>query len=97
MARSLLDDARYESIGRGKHARSSGGGGVSGDKLKLGVAIGLLAIAALLFAWYYEMIPGLSSRPKPQVITEAEKQQFEAEQKQMQEKIDRGEIIVGGD
>lgn len=97
MARSLLDDARYESIGRGKHARSAGGGGAGGDKVKLGVAIGLLAVAALLFAWYYELIPGLSSKPKPVAVSPAEQAAFEEEQKKLDEKVKRGEVIIGGD
>ncbi len=96
MARSLLDDSRYDSIGRGK-SRSSGGG-ASGDKVKLGLAIGLFVLAGGVLAWYYELIPGMgSSRPAPVVITPEQKEEIQKQEAHRQKQIERGEVTVGGD
>lgn len=95
MARSLLDDSRFDSIGRGKQSKS--GGGNSADKVKLTVAIALFALAGGVLAWYYDLIPGMGSKPPQQVITPEEKQAFETQEKQRQQQIQRGEVIVGGD
>jgi hypothetical protein len=95
MARSLLDDSRYDSIGRGK-SRSSGG--ASGDKVKLGLAIGLFVVAGAVLAWYYELIPGMgSTKPAPVVITQEQQEEIKKQEDHRQKQIERGEVTVGGD
>ncbi len=94
MARSLLDDSRYDSIGRGRQTKSSGSGG---DKAKLIAAIALFAVAGGVLAWYYELIPGMSSAPPPPVVTPEQQQAFEKQEQQRQEAVKRGEVTIGGD
>lgn len=98
MARSLLDDPRFDSIGKGKGGGSrGGGGGMSGDKVKLIAAIVLFVLAGGVFAWYYELIPmGGSSRPV-HVVTEQDRQNLQEQEKQRQQAIDRGQAQIGGD
>lgn len=95
MGRSLLDDPRFEAIGRGKGGRS--GGGSNAEKTKLFLAIGLFIAAGILFAWYMELLPGTSSRPQPVVMTEEEKKVFDESVKKAQEDMKRPGTVVGGD
>lgn len=98
MARSLLDDPRFESIGKGKGGGSrGGGGGMSGDKIKLIAAIVLFVLAGGVFAWYYELIPLGGGKRPVHVVTQEDKQNFEQQQAQQKQAIDRGQAVVGGD
>lgn len=54
--RSLADGSGFDSIGRGS-SRGSGGGSSGTDKIKIGVAVGLLIVAALLLAWNFGLFP----------------------------------------
>jgi hypothetical protein len=62
---SLISESEFESIGRkDKGKKSSGGGRGSQDIIKIGVALGLLLVAAGLLAWNFGLID-LSPRPEP--------------------------------
>lgn len=98
MARSLLDDPRFDNIGKGKGGGGSrGGGGMDADKIKLIAAIALFAAAGLVFAWYYDLIPGGGSKKPVHIVTEADKANLQQQQAAQQQQIDRGQATVGGD
>lgn len=99
MARSLLDDPRFESIGRGKGGSRGGGGGANSDKIKLAIAIVLFLIAGGVIAWYYELLPGTGrSRAGAPVMTREEKQQFEEQVKKSEEEaMKRPDVQRGSD
>ena len=98
MARSLLDDPRFDSIGKGKGGGSrGGGGGMDGDKVKLIAAIVLFVLAGGVFAWYYELIPLGRGKKAVQVVTEKDRENFAEQEKARQKAIDRGQATIGGD
>lgn len=99
MARSLLDDPRFESIGRGKGGSRGGGGGMSGDKIKLALAIVLFLIAGGVIAWYYELLPGTNrSRAGAPVMTPDERKQFDEQVKKSEEEaLKRPDVTTGSD
>lgn len=78
---SLLSGTDYDSIGRGKGAkgggkRSGGGGGSlsSKDKIKIGVAAGLLLITGIIMALQFGLFssgtPAGYEPPPPEAIEE---------------------------
>lgn len=97
MGRSLLDDPRFEAIGRGKGGKRGGGGGSNVEKTKLFLAIGLFVAAGVLFAWYMELLPGTSSTPPGIQMTAEEQKTFDESVKKSKEDMKRPDIQLGGD
>jgi hypothetical protein len=82
---SLVSGSDFESIGRGRGARSHsrGGGPSSQDKIKISVAAGLLVVAALLLAWNFGLFtraPYVEPVP-PEVVAELEETRREYDRK----------------
>lgn len=77
---SLVSSSDFDSIGR----KSSGGGkksggGKSNDKIKIGIAVGLLGVAGLLLAWNFGVIDTTPTPPPPTA------EEIQAHQEQVQE------------
>jgi len=88
---SLLDDAgEAPSAGRSKSK-----GGVSGDKAKLMLALGLFVVAAFVYLWLNGMLTGPAKAPPP---SPQELQAFEQQQKANAEAAKSARPpVVGGD
>jgi hypothetical protein len=96
---SLLDEGDFSQIG----TKKSGGGGGGGDKsmyVKIGVLVGVVAIAGLVWAWPMLRPPPVArdSQGNPIVHeeTEEDRQEFERQQKQIQMDVESGKATIGG-
>ncbi|MCC6661699.1 MAG: hypothetical protein IT437_12525 [Phycisphaerales bacterium] len=67
----------------------------SGDKVKLLLAFGLLIIAALVLAWYYEVLPGFGPAKPPPPTPEVTRQTEESQQIQQKEAL-RKDVTTAG-
>lgn len=99
---SLLDEGDFAAIGSGKKSRGGGGGGnVDKSKMiKIGVLVGVTALAALVYAWPYirPESPPVGSDGKPIVHeeTEEDRQEFERQKKRMELEVEQGRAVIGG-
>jgi hypothetical protein len=93
MMRSLLDDARYANIGRGKHTDPGRG---RAERGKLALAAGLLVVAIGMLGCYYGLIPDLSSGPPPVVPSEADQAEIAKQNAARDELIKSGRAFIGG-
>jgi flagellar basal body-associated protein FliL len=100
---SLLDDSDFSAIGTGKKGRGGGGGGGGADKskmIKIGVLVGVFALAALVYAWPYirpEKPPtGKDGKPIIHQETEEDRQEFQRQQERMQLEVEQGRAVIGG-
>jgi hypothetical protein len=98
---SLLDDADFSAIGTGKKAGGGGGGGSDKSKMiKIGVLVGVLALAGIVWGWRY-IVPekppvGRDGKPIIHVETEEDRQEFERQQQQIQLEVEQGRAVIGG-
>ncbi len=91
--RSLLDDARYTTIGRGRQAWPGRGG--RAERAKLALAVGSFVVAIGVVGWYYGLIPGLSSAPRPAVQSEADRAEIEKQNAARDELVKSGKVHIG--
>ncbi len=91
--RSLLDDARYTTIGRGRHAGPVRGGRT--ERAKLALAVGLFVVAIGVVGWYYDLIPGLTSAPPPAVPSEADRAEIAKQNAARDELVRSGKVDKG--
>jgi len=91
---SLVKDTDLQSIG----TRHSKGGGSKGSETgKLLLALGLLAGAVLVIAWYQGWLPFGSSGSKPSAEeVKAKQQAFEEQQKETKRQMDSGKVRPAG-
>lgn len=98
---SLLDDSDFSSIGTGKKGRGGGGGGADKSKLiKIGVLVGVLALAALVWArpwnWGPQVVKDKDGNPIVHQETEEDRQEFERQQRQIELEVEQGRAVIGG-
>ncbi len=99
---SLLDEGDFGAIGTKQ--KSSGGGGPGMDKskmIKIGVLVGVMALAALVWAWPKWLAPEPVVREKEGNIvkhetTPEELEEFERQQRQIQLDVESGKAVIGG-
>jgi len=99
---SLLDEGDFAAIGSGKKSRSGGGGGEM-DKskmIKIGVLVGVAALAALVYAWPHirpEPTPvGSDGKPIVHEETEEDRQEFQRQKERMELEVEQGRAVIGG-
>ena len=89
---SLLSGSDFESIGRkGGGGRKPSGGRNPNDKIKIGLAAGLLVVAALLLAWNF----GVFDRRVPAGYTPPTQEEVQAHEervRQIEEMVEQGVI-----
>lgn len=90
--KSLVDDS-LDSIGR---KGSSGGKANNADKIKLGVAIGALVLASLLFAWNFGFLGGSEPVVSTPPISPERQKVYEKKKKQIEQSIEEEEGQYGG-
>jgi hypothetical protein len=90
----LVSAAGFDSIGRGKGGKSSGGGGGSNqDKIKIGIAAGLLVVAGAMLAWHFGVLDSAPTVAPPSA--EAVAQHAERE-REIQREIKAGTVAPSG-
>ncbi|MBL9031428.1 MAG: hypothetical protein JNM80_06940 [Phycisphaerae bacterium] len=91
MAGSLTDGRGYDSIGT-KSKKPAGGGN---NGAKLAIAIVLLVIAGVVFAWYSGLFETATAKAPPALTAEqqAEMQKMQAKTAELEK---QGKVIRGG-
>ena len=99
---SLLDDSDFSSIGTGKKGRGGGGGG-GADKsklIKIGVLVGVVAVAGLVWLQPWSWGEPVVRNRKGEIVkheeTPEDREEFERQQRQIELDVQGGKATIGG-